>query len=156
MMGYEEIFGNEMVLGEDAASVASQAAAARAAGGKLLVDRQPQNYRRQVMPMPATVINSGITSAAINQTSQRIFRMDRFGLGSSQAASFTIDNLSINQEQQFVAPGVVLGDLFSEVAVGTHLQGATAGRGSTVSVTATNIGLANLTFRSSLFGPTVM
>ena len=155
-MGNEMVLGYEEIFGDDNAELASRAAAARAAGGKLLVDRKPQDYRRQPLPLPATPVNAGITSPAITQTSQRIFRMDRFGVPSEVAPSFTIDSLAINQEQQFVAAGVIAATLFSEVAVGTHLQGATAGRGSTVAIVATNTSGVNLTIRPCLFGPAVM
>jgi hypothetical protein len=156
-MGLDEILGGGIYAGEGT-TVAHEAALARSAGGGLVRRREPSDFRRQPLPIPITVVAAGATSAAINIVAQRMMRIDGLRNPARLNGIFRITNVSINQEQQFVAQGSLPSDLFSEVAIGTFLRGATANLGSTVSITVQNFSAApaNSTYEGGYFGPVVM
>ena len=156
-VGRTEIVGDDIVLAADPMTVA-QAARARAAGGKLLAQRVPNELRRQPLPIPLTPVNAGATSNAIGVIAQRIMRIDGLRNPSRFNGVFRITNISIGQEQQFVAQGSLPSELFSEVAIGTFLQGATANEGTTVSITVQNFSAAPATtsYEGGYFGPAAM
>lgn len=157
VMGRSELVGNEIMLAADPMTVA-QAARARSAGGMLLKQRVPDELRRQPLPIPLTPVAAGATSAAIGIIAQRIMRIDGLRNPSRFNGVFRITNISIGQEQQFVAQGSLPSELFSEVAVGTFLQGATANEGTTVSITVQNFSAApaSTSYEGGYFGPAAM
>lgn len=153
-----EMIGGANIYSGEGMQDAEAAAAARAAGGVALITNPPALFRRQALPIPRTPVNALTQSGAINSNPQRFIRIDGLRIPDSIAPSFTVDLISINQEQQYVAPGTVPAELFGATSIGSYLRGATASRGSIVSIQVTNLAAAPaaLTFAGGYFGPVVM
>jgi hypothetical protein len=140
ILGYDA-FGAEDFFGGEAPDKVGRLARVRAAGGVEVAQVQPSQMRRQVLPFRQSFALS--TTATITLQPQRKFRPERLSFASATAAFFTITDVSIAQEPQFVAPGTLSAQLFTEVSVGMELRAKTANLGSIISITATNQDAAN-------------
>lgn len=146
-LGDDEIFGDDddEIFGDDdfgddspgEASLARKVRAARSAGGKYVANVEPRLARRQSLPFSQAFTAS--QNLVLQLEPQRKFRTERLSFASLTAIYFTISDVSIAQEPQFVAPGVTLCQLLSEVSQGMDLRGKTANLGAIISINATNI-----------------
>lgn len=171
-----EILGAEAILGADPramalarrahavgqragmakANLAAQVTAARAAGG-LVVQQKPNSFAGEQV-LPVTTVNPvGIGLSDIAEARpQRTIRCDRFVVPSTLSPFFTITQLNVGQEPQFVATGTVDAEIFSQAAFGVELKGSTATLGTIISVGVTNIDTAAVhQFRAAIIGATV-
>lgn len=161
--------GDDMILGADPrvrgalarahrsgqASMARKVAQAKAAGG-LVVQQKPNTFAgEQVLPLStATAVGAGLPDTAEGRP-QRTIRCDRFVVPSTLSAFFTITQINVGQEPQFVATGIIDAEIFSQSAFGVELKGSTATLGTVVSVGVINIDVAAHQFRAAIIGPTV-
>ncbi len=150
MLGEDQILGGETLLGgydyrdmlgADGSEVAA-VAAARAAGGHVVTKREPNEMRVQSLPFKQSY--TAALTANVQLTPQRLFRPERLTFASLTAIYFEINSVSIAQEPQFVAEGVALAQLYTEVAVGMRLKGKTANLGAQIVIGATNTDAVNV------------
>lgn len=153
---HDELAGDDEILGGPPAKkgLARRVAAARSAGGVFVGSREPSAMREQ--PLPFSRAYSAAENHTIQVQPQRMFRPERLVFASLTALYFTISDVSIAQEPQFVAPGATLAQLFSEVAVGMRLRGKTANLGAIISINATNIDASARTLYGTIVGTVVM
>lgn len=144
-----------LILGADAsrkprmmANNARARAAMAAARAGLVASRMPQTFGPTALPIPTTAF-SGSQTLSITVQPQRTFRLERPYFPSSQAVDFLINDILINQNSVFPAPGGVSAELFTEVAVGAALFGQTVRQGAIISMNITNINAAARTLRGA-------
>lgn len=150
-MGYDEIFGGPP---KKKTSMSRRVAMARAAGGVYTGKTEPTTMREQPLPFSRSYTTG--EQFTISLQPQRMFRPERLVFASVTATFFTISDVSIAQEPQFVAPGSTLAQLFSEVSVGMRLRGKTANLGALVSINATNIDTTTRVLYGTIIGTVVM
>jgi len=151
---YDEILGDDEILGYDAFGESqdffgddgppnkiARLGRVRAAGGVEVAQVNPSQMRRQILPFRESFTAS--QSRVLTLQPQRKFRPERLSFASLTAANFTISDVSIAQEPQFVAPGTLSAQLFTEVSVGMELRSKTANLGAIISISATNLDAAN-------------
>lgn len=165
-LGDDEIFGDDEILGDDdeiigadgggrTVALSRRVAAARRAGGVEVANIPNRTMRRQVLPFTQAFTAS--QNLVLQLEPQRKFRTEFLRFASLTAIYFTISDVSIAQEPQFVAPGVTLCQLFTEVSVGMEIRGKTANLGAIVSINATNIdAVSSRTLYSAVIGTVVM
>ncbi len=150
----DEILGDDEILGYDAfgdelssdffgadpppkrGNRVRRLAEVRAAGGVEVAEVQPSQMRRQILPFRESFTLSQTRTLTLQP--QRKFRPERLSFASATAVNFTVSDVSIAQEPQFVAPGTLSAQLFTEVSVGMELRSKTANLGAIISITATN------------------
>lgn len=164
-LGDDEIFGDDEILGDDdeflgadggaSRGLSARVRRARAAGGVEVADIPNRMMRRQVLPFTQAFTAS--QNLVMQLEPQRKFRTEFLRFASLTAIYFTISDVSIAQEPQFVAPGVTLCQLFTEVSVGMEIRGKTANLGAIVSINATNIDAVSArTLYAAVVGTVVM
>lgn len=165
-LGDDEIFGDDEILGDDeeflgadgggtTKSLSARVARARRAGGVEVANVPNTAMRRQVLPF--TQLFTASQNLVLQLEPQRKFRSEFLRFASLTAIYFTISDVSIAQEPQFVAPGVTLCQLFTEVSVGMEIRGKTANLGAIISINATNIdAVSSRTLYSAVIGTVVM
>lgn len=149
-----EILGAYEILGDPTASPASKAAAGAllAAKGQVVGQQQPRRAYSQVLPCTSLTITAGATRD-IQLNPQRPFRPEKFRASSTHTAPFfVITAYSIGQDNQFVGPGSIPCDLFSEVALYSQIEAYTANLGSLINMTVQNIDGNTRDFRAAFFG----
>lgn len=97
----------------------------------------------RVQTLPFKQAYTASQTASVSLTPQRLFRPERLTFASLTAIYFEINSVNIAQEPQYVAEGVALAQLFTEVAVGMRLKGKTANLGAQIVINATSIDAAN-------------
>jgi len=138
--------------GRSRASLARGLRAARQTGGVLVTSKSPRREYTQALPVESLNIGIGVT-ATITLNPQRPFRAEEFRVSSTHTAPFfVINSYSIGQDNQFVGPGAIPCDLFSEVARGNIIRGYTANLGNLVTIVVQNISAAQRDFRGAFFG----
>ena len=131
---------------------AKRLALARAAGGKLVSSKEPSREYRQVLPATRENIAS-LAIETISLNPQRPFRPEAFRASSTHTSPyFVITAYSIGQDNQFVGPGSIPVDLFSEVAFDSKVIGYTANLGSLITLVVQNIDSQARDFRAAFFG----
>jgi hypothetical protein len=158
-LGDDEIFGDDddEIFGDDEqeAALAARVKKARGAGGVYVGNVEPRLMRRQALPFSQAFTAS--QNLVLQLEPQRKFRTERLSFASLTAIYFTISDVSIAQEPQFVAPGVTLTQLLSEVSEGMDLRGKTANLGAIISINATNIdAVSSRTTYAIVIGTVVM
>lgn len=161
--GLEEIFGTD-IIGADNGTAALQnrirkltaaLKVQRVTGNKKIVSGSPKIMRLQILPLPVTNILHTATETVSAQP-QRDFRVERLIVPSFCARYFSITSFTVGQDNQFVAAGEVSAQAFSEVAVGSRLEGNTANIGNLIVLTVKNIDTTNdYDFYSSISGTTL-
>ena len=149
-----EILGAYEILGDPSASPAMKAgaAAALASRGKVVTQSSPRREYAQVLPCTSLTILAGATRE-IQLNPQRPFRPEKFRASSTWTAPFfVITAYSIGQDNQFVGPGSIPCDLFSEVALYSQIEAYTANLGSLITMTVQNIDANTRDFRAAFFG----
>lgn len=155
--GDDEILGDDEIFGADGGrpGLAARVRRARSAGGVEVADLPNRLMRRQVLPF--TQLFTASQNLVLQLEPQRKFRTEFLRFASLTAIYFTVSDVSIAQEPQFVAPGVTLCQLFSEVSVGMEIRGKTANLGAIVSINATNLdAVSSRTLYASVIGTVVM
>lgn len=94
------------------------------------------------------------TSRKITTRSQKIFRPDRLTVGGSVAGDFTIDDLKIGTNSQFLSGDSVPAEVFSNLSVGVKMHMDTVNPGIDVVLSVTNLdAAADHRFNGALIGP---
>ena len=152
-----EILGAYEILGDASASPAAKSAAsallqAKQLGGSAVLQQTPRREYKQVLPCTSLAIGAGLTRD-ISLTPQRPFRAEKFRASSTHTAPFfVITAYSIGQDNQFVGPGSIPVDLFSEVALYSQIEAYTANLGNLITLSVQNIDTNTRDFRAAFFG----
>jgi hypothetical protein len=149
-----EILGAYEILGDTTASPAMKSAAASllVAKGKVVTTTSPRREYSQVLPCTSLAITT-LATREIQLNPQRPFRPEKFRASSTHTAPFfVITAYSIGQDNQFVGPGSIPVDLFSEVALYSQIEAYTANLGSLITLTVQNIDGNTRDFRAAFFG----
>ena len=149
-----EIMGAYEILGDVSATPAMKAAAQGilARSGKVVGTVQPRREYSQVLPCTSLAITT-LATREIQLNPQRPFRPEKFRASSTHTAPFfVITAYSIGQDNQFVGPGSIPVDLFSEVALYSQIEAYTANLGSLITLTVQNIDTNTRDFRAAFFG----
>lgn len=149
-----EIMGAYEILGDPAASPAAKSVAQSilARSGKVVGTTQPRREYSQVLPCTSLAVLAAATRD-IQLNPQRPFRPEKFRASSTHTAPFfVITAYSIGQDNQFVGPGSIPCDLFSEVALYSQIEAYTANLGSLINMTVQNIDGNTRDFRAAFFG----
>ena len=121
----------------------------------LLQTRGPTKARYFPMGVPATTIAAG-AAATIPVQPQVPFRPQRFVVPSDIAGSFTIGDIRVGKNSQFVTADAVPARAFQEDATsGIEFGFDTAQVSQVISVVANNISLAQQVFRAVFLGAAV-
>jgi hypothetical protein len=151
------IYGAYEIMGDVNASPAQKALAAQAMqtlanGGQVVGQQTPRRTYSQTLPCTSLAITTGSTRD-ISLQPQRPFRPEKFRASSTHTAPFfVITAYSIGQDNQFVSPGSIPCDLFSEVALYSQIEAYTANLGSLITLTVQNIDADTRDFRAAFFG----
>jgi hypothetical protein len=163
-----EILGAIEILGSPVASTAAKRAAvgklakaalANKAGALRIQNQMPTRGYEQILPCESLAITGVVGGAGaardITLNPQRTFKPTRFRASSTYTAPyFRITAYQIGAEPQFIAPGGVPCDLFSEVAFYSQTDGETANLGNIITLSVQNIDPLGQTrdFRAAFFG----
>lgn len=129
--------------------------AALAHNKALLQTRGPTKARYFPLGVPATTIAAG-AAATIPVQPQVPFRPQRFVVPSDIAGSFTIGDIRVGKNSQFVTADAVPARAFQEdAASGIEFGFDTAQVSQVISVVANNISLAQQVFRAVFLGAAV-
>ena len=157
IMGALQIIGSPMAspqAKQQALGTLAKAALANRAGAVQVRQGNPQRAYEQILPVESLAIASAVTRD-ITLTPQRTFKPTRFRASSTYTAPyFRITAYTIGAEPQFIAPGGVPCDLFSEVAFYSTTDGETANIGNIITMSVQNIDplLVTRDFRAAFFG----
>lgn len=108
---------------------------------------QPLGFSREAIPANETV--------EITARPQVLFRGRRLLVGSTIAASFTIEDIKVGRNSQFVGTGPQPAEAFRDTATGDNISLDTCKPGVDISITVRNITGAAADFRATLFGDVV-
>lgn len=152
-----EILGAYEILGDPSAppqakAVANALIAAKSVQGKAVLQQAPRREYQQVLPCTSLAIGAGL-ARDIQLNPQRPFRAEKFRASSTHTAPFfVITAYSIGQDNQFVGPGSIPVDLFSEVSLYSQIEAYTANLGNLITLTVQNIDVNTRDFRGAFFG----
>jgi hypothetical protein len=150
------IMGAYEIMGDPTASPAAKSLAMQtlAMGGQVVGQKTPRLTYSQTLPCTSLAIAANATeNRDINLQPQRPFRPEKFRASSTHTAPFfVITAYSIGQDNQFVAPGSIPCDLFSEVALYSQIEAYTANLGNLITMTVQNIDADVHDFRAAFFG----
>lgn len=158
----DQLIGNAVdellaVAGEDGPLVdeaVKRQAVAQILAKKGLVLKESQPTKSRTFPLgfeSATTIIAG-ASATITSRPQVIFKGQRLVIPSDIAGSFTIDDVKVGKDSQFVAEGSIPARVLQENAVDVAFELDTAQISQDISISVTNIGGAPAVFRAGLIG----
>ncbi len=152
------IYGAYEIMGNPASSPAMKAVAAAVLTKSAKVVGQVQPRREGAQTLPCTSLTVLTTATRdISLQPQRPFRPEKFRASSTHTAPFfTITAYSIGQDNQFVGPGSIPCDLFSEVALYSQISAYTANLGNLITLTVQNIDVNTRDFRAAFFGTSLM
>lgn len=129
-------------------------------GTKLMGKTQHDNLRRQIAPLPITVLSASTGTTALQTISvqvQRVFRVERVNFNSSlNALSQTvITQINVGQDPQFVNSGAVPISAFFATSFGLTLRGNTAYPGLTITISVQNLGPSEDTITGMIVGEAI-
>lgn len=124
----------------------------KAANALLVVDDPPTHARRFPLGFESTGPIAAGASVTITSRPQVLFKGQRLVLPSDIAGDFTIDDLKVGKDSQFVAEGSIPGRVLQENATMVDFDLDTAQISQDISIIITNIGGAPRTFRAALWG----
>lgn len=152
------IYGAYEIMGNPAASPAQRALAAAVLTKQAKVVTQQRPTREGAQTLPCTSLTILTTATRdISLQPQRPFRPEKFRASSTHTAPFfVITAYSIGQDNQFVGPGSIPCDLFSEVALYSQISAYTANLGNLITLTVQNIDTNTRDFRAAFFGTSLM
>jgi len=115
-------------------------------------DSMPTKARR----FPLGFVSNGTIlagdSATITSRPQVLFKGQRLVVPSDVAGDFTIDDVKVGKDSQFVAEGAIPARVLQENAVDTAFELDTAQISQDISISVTNIAGAPRVFRAALIG----
>lgn len=91
-------------------------------------------------------------TATLPSAPQNLFRGERLVVPSTIAPSFGVADIKVGTQSQLVASGEIPGELFSEVAIDTHMHFTTAEIGNQVIITARNKTTDDVEFSAGVMG----
>lgn len=130
------------------------AMAARVPGlpeGARVIDEVPQIGRRQIAPIPQTVVPAN-GSVTVEFRPQRPIRVERLVIDGTSLNGIFLDDFLIGAEPQFVNSGSVPASTFAPTAFGVGLRGNTAQPGISVSLRFSNTTGQQQTIGGALLG----
>ena len=147
---------NTIVGADDGRSMPSSAAVQQqfptnAAHGPRLVRQRLDEARELLLGFGPTAIAGGGTSTFTTQP-QLPFRPSRFVIPSATVANFSVNDLKIGKNSQFLSSNSVPAAVFSELAVGVALGLDTCNVGQQITVSITAIAGGPFTFAAALIG----
>ncbi|MDX2023240.1 MAG: hypothetical protein SF187_23605 [Deltaproteobacteria bacterium] len=116
--------------------------------------RGPSKSRVQPLGFSREAIAPGDTTE-ITARPQVLFRGRRLLVGSTIAGSFTIEDIKVGRNSQFVGTGPQPAEAFRDTATGDNISLDTCKPGVDISITVRNITGAAADFRATLFGDVV-
>lgn len=164
---WSAIFGDWEIGNDDAASVwgdeGGQGGLVNAAKKKAMVEMLAENglMLKEVKPTKSRIFPLGFTSpapvpagasAVIIARPQVLFKGLRLVIPSDIAGDFTIDDLKVGKDSQFVAESSIPARILQEDAWGVLMQLDTTQIAQDVSIAVTNISGADRVFRAGLIG----
>jgi len=165
--------GANLAIGDEIERLMSAAGADPSGPSKLQRLAQTMRMAREVDPRAVSVVDRPATrrreyplgfesvtpggilpgaSEVVRADPQISFRGERFVVPSDISLFFSIDDIIVGKNSQFVSSGPVPASTFSEVAVGVRLNLDTANVGNLISIRVRNIGPDPLVFRATLIG----
>lgn len=157
-VGLDEIVGAlQEIIGVDQASQVAELAALRAAGGVGVRGVVRDKHRIQPAPWPAQAVNAG-ANATITLAPQRLIQILAILVNSALGTLFTVNDIRVGQQTQFITTGTIPAQLFSEVADGnrSRVKFDSADVGNTVALDVTNLDAVNAqTFRGMIVATSV-
>jgi len=153
----DNIVGLDTIVGADDARAATSTNAAQAtfptnrAQGPRLVAQRLDEARELLLGFGPTAIAGGGTSTFTTQP-QLPFRPSRFVIPSNTVAQFSVNDLKIGKNSQFLSSNSVPAAVFSELAVGVALGLDTCNVGQQITVSITAIIGGPYTFAAALIG----
>lgn len=166
--------GATLAIGDEIERLMSAAGADSAMPSKLQRLAQTMRMAREVDPRAVSVVDRPATrrreyplgfesvtpggiaglggTEVVRADPQISFRGERFVVPSDISLFFSIEDIIIGKNSQFVSSGPVPASTFSEVAVGVRLNLDTANVGNLISIRVRNIGPDPLIFRATLIG----
>lgn len=161
-MGNSDIVGTELIGATPARQVASNRAMLalrkRQAAQKLaakhaaaVVQRDLNKRRRYPLGFLRTSVLAGATSN-IPAAPQNLFRPERLVIPSDIAFDFSVTDIKIGNQSQFVQNVAIPGAIFSEVAIDTAVYFDTAEVGNQVTVSVTNNTANPVVFSAAALG----
>lgn len=128
--------------------------AKRLRNATLVHRRPPTKSRVQPLGFSREAIPAGDTTE-ITARPQVLFRGRRLLVGSTIAASFTIEDIKVGRNSQFVGTGPQPAEAFRDTATGDNISLDTCKPGVDITITVRNITGAAADFRATLFGDVV-
>lgn len=122
-----------------------------AAAAPVIEEAGPTQGRHQPLGFFQNAV-AALTQVQVTQQPQTIFRPNRLVVPQAIAPSFTIDDVRIGKNSQFVAAGGVPAEAFSGVAVSVEIQFDTCQVSQTIVLTVTNQSQSALDFRAMMLG----
>jgi hypothetical protein len=123
-----------------------------AANASIVRPDPPTNSRRFPLGFESTAPIAAGASATITARPQVLFKGQRLVIPSDIAGNFTIDDLKVGKDSQFVADGSIPGRVLQENATMVEFDLDTAQISQDITLNVTNIGGAPATFRAALWG----
>lgn len=123
-----------------------------AANALIVRDDPPTNARRFPLGFESTAPIAAGASATITSRPQVLFKGQRLVVPSDIAGNFTLDDLKVGKDSQFVADGSLPCRVLQENATMVEFDLDTAQISQDVTLIITNIGGAPVTFRAALWG----
>lgn len=149
--GADEALAN-VPPGTSAAAMQQAIANKIAQNGLLVTNTRPTKARQFPLGFESAAAIAPGATAAITSRPQVPFRGERLTVPSDIAGSFSILDLRVGKNSQFVNAGAVPARVFQENATNMSLQCDTAQISQDVTINVQNIGGAPQTFRAALMG----
>jgi hypothetical protein len=124
-------------------------------GGAQLLSRQPTKTRQQTLPLSSAGTIAAAAQQTVSNQPQVVFRPERLIISDVNAA-FTVQDLKVGKDSQFIASGTMPSAVFGPGAFGVRLKMDTCQVSMFVSVTVTNVSGGAVQFLAAVVGPTVM
>jgi hypothetical protein len=150
-LGQAQILGEMEILGAMSDEDIRRLQLARSIGGKVVQPKVYSKMRVQPAGFPATVVGAGAT-VDIPIRPQRLFQVHAISIGSTQNGFWTINQISVGQDNQLLVAGPIQCEYFSEVADGRRhiLQLDEGNVGNELILNVTNLTAGQLTFRAAI------
>lgn len=139
---------------DDVSPIDKQQIATKIATANALIvkDDPPTNARRFPLGFESNGTVANAATVTITSRPQVLFKGQRLVIPSDIAGDFTVDDLKVGKDSQFVAEGSIPGRVLQENATMVEFDLDTAQISQDISLIITNIGGAPRTFRAALWG----
>lgn len=143
---YEETVGAPLVVGARPYAVP---------GGASLLSRKPTKSRQLSLPLSSNGTVAATTQTTVQNQPQVVFRPERLII-SDPSAYFTVQDLKVGKDSQFIAPGSQPSAVWAPGSFGVRLKMDTCQVSMIIAITVTNTDSAAHAFLASVIGPAVM